>query len=470
MGIFRLFFSICIISSVAPWLAAQSLSAERFSDIKAQLKAFGDDVSLSVIDEKGNLIFNQQGLRKRNPASIAKLVSTACALDTLGPAYRFETPWSHTGSITNGVLNGDLVVEAKGDFSFVIEDLKMIVERILFIHGIKEIKGSLVVDSSYFKSPRVSPYEGFENDSGRAFTTDLSALPINHNAFAVWVSPSQGEARITISPHQAVELKVTNTIKVGKGRLNGSQLRLDYRKEQERLILGGRIGASDEPKAFYRAIPDPYTSFARLFAHHYRSLGGKWKGDVKIQASAVRSNFLFHHRSHRLNRVMSDINKLSTNFGAEMLLLAAASKSNRGQPVGMAESQKQIRECLNTWGAAQEGFDLKNASGLSRASQVRAQDFAQLLYRFKSKQYWPEYATSLSLLGEDGTTRKRLSGLEGRARLKTGRLRNVRSLAGYIRKKEGAYWSFALILNCQSCPMSRWEQSEDAILKELIEM
>src|SRR3954465_9279018 len=49
------------------------------------------------------------------PASVAKLVSVATAVDAVGWDHRFTTTVRASGPIDNGVLRGDLIVVGSGD-------------------------------------------------------------------------------------------------------------------------------------------------------------------------------------------------------------------------------------------------------------------------------------------------------------------------------------------------------------------
>ena len=77
---------------------------------------------------------------------------------------------------------------------------------------------------------------------------------------------------------------------------------------------------------------------------------------------------------------------------------------------------------------------LDNGSGLSRNGVVSAESLAQMLQKAWASNVMPEYVASLSILGSDGTTRNRLRdpATKSMAHLKTGALRDVRSVAGYV--------------------------------------
>ena len=63
--------------------------------------------------------------------------------------------------------------------------------------------------------------------------------------------------------------------------------------------------------------------------------------------------------------------------------------------------------------------------------------------------YMPEYLASLSLVGQDGTMRKRFRrGPEnGRMHLKTGHLGDVAAVAGYVLAESGRTYMVTLMMN-----------------------
>lgn len=452
-------FLFCSLSF--PILASTQLEIQKLLAPYGKKAAF----SLKTLDGKSLIEINSKDYFK--PASTAKLISTACVFEGLGSDFQFETPWSYQGRIENGVLHGDIIVKGRGDFSFVIEDLKMIVEYLRFVHGIKEINGKLIFDTSYLSQPVIQAYEGFDGDRGRAFQSILTALPINHNAFSIWVVPDPKAARVEVLPYGGLDLKIENKLKQTKGRLGGSQTNLDFRPESLRLILSGKIGLDDPVKIYYRALPNPYESLARLFEANFQLVGGTWKRQWAFSNSTEKSKLLWVHRSRSISRLLIDVNKLSTNFGAEMALWAAAAKK-LGEPVNLEKADQYLASCLRDFGFLGAEFQLQNASGLARSSKFQPEAMTRFLASIPRKPYFPEYLSTLSILGQDGTTRSRLKGFNGKARLKTGTLSDVRSLAGYIFPTAEVPRIMTLVLNCSNCDMQNWQRVEDKILELLI--
>ena len=84
-----------------------------------------------------------------NPASVMKLVTAFAALELLGPAYTWRTEVYLGGPLKDGVLHGDLILKGYGDPKLTIERFWLLLHT-LRARGLREIRGDLVLDRSYF--------------------------------------------------------------------------------------------------------------------------------------------------------------------------------------------------------------------------------------------------------------------------------------------------------------------------------
>ena len=87
--------------------------------------------------------------KSMNPASVMKLVTTNAALDLLTPVFRWKTEIYRTGEVNGNTLNGDLIIKGNGDPSFGEPEFRCLLAS-LHQAGIKDIKGNLLIDKSYF--------------------------------------------------------------------------------------------------------------------------------------------------------------------------------------------------------------------------------------------------------------------------------------------------------------------------------
>ncbi|MBN8554822.1 MAG: D-alanyl-D-alanine carboxypeptidase/D-alanyl-D-alanine-endopeptidase [Deltaproteobacteria bacterium] len=435
--------------------------------IQKILKPYGSQVGFSVRDSQGVELAEVNGELAMSPASVAKLVSSACSLSSLGQNFQFETEFGMTGSLQNGVLDGDLVIRGAGDPSYVIEDLKENLERLAVVYGIKEIRGKLIFDTSFFEKPELLISDDFNGDQDRSFRAKLTPLALNFNSFSIWAVADGNKSKVEILPKGVWDPKIINQVKVARD--TSLSISIDF--AEEKIRVSGTISSDGNPKVLYRALPDPYAAFARLFKRVWLEQGGIAKfpaKDFQISTSPVRYKKLFSHTSRSINRMFLDINKLSTNFGAEMILLTAGAKKF-GAPATLQKSKKLLSSCLNDLKISEEKIRLENASGLSRTSKIHASALSAFLTKVKNLEYAPEYLSSFSILGRDGTTKARLSSHAGRARLKTGTIQNVKSIAGYVFPSSLQPMSMVLFFNCPKCSQSDMLDAEDDILRLLLE-
>jgi D-alanyl-D-alanine carboxypeptidase/D-alanyl-D-alanine-endopeptidase (penicillin-binding protein 4) len=95
------------------------------------------------------------------------------------------------------------------------------------------------------------------------------------------------------------------------------------------------------------------------------------------------------------------------------------------------------------------GWVLDNGAGLSREGRVTADGLAGMLDTAWHSPLMPEFISSLAISGVDGTVKRRLRDdeVKGMAHLKTGTLRDVRALAGYVLGASGKRYVLVSIVN-----------------------
>ncbi len=454
---------VLLIVSIIPCRARSA--DDTFAAMKKLLASKNRRVAVSIRDREGNEVFNFQGDTLLAPASIAKTVSTACSLDVLGPQYQFDTLFLMSGKIQGDTLEGDLIVQGKGDPGLVIEDMHEVIEKLRFMHGIKKITGNLVFDNSYLGQKSLSMGEGFEGDEGRSFTAEITPTAINQNSFSVWVTPDlreTGKTRAVSLPAGVMDLKLTNKSKVGSS--NG--VSLNYDVGQMSATVSGVMTKDAAPKGIYRAVDDAYTYALNIMHRLWVDSGGEWKDPkIKIVTSPLAGTLLWKNQSRPLAKLLMDVNKFSLNIGAEMIFLAAGGEKY-GLPATYDKSLKMLAECLKEKGIEAGGLDLTNGSGLSRETRFKVSALTRFLNNYAGAVYAPEYQSSFGLLGIDGTVKMRMKNYVGRARLKTGSLKDVSSIAGYLYSSDHKSYSFAMIQN--SIAPSEAKGLEDQVIEDFL--
>jgi D-alanyl-D-alanine carboxypeptidase/D-alanyl-D-alanine-endopeptidase (penicillin-binding protein 4) len=399
--------------------------------------------ALSVVVQEagtGRTVLSQQARQSVNPASLVKLVTTYAALDLLGPAWSWSTTVGWSGALREGVLEGDLFIRGSGDPKLVPERVWQGLRR-LQQAGVREIRGDIVLDRSAFAPAEGSPAD-FDGDASRPYNVQPDALLINFHAITWTITPdtARGVARLVAETDPLGA--PARTVPLTPGPCE------DWRSGLKAVVTMGGAGAAGADGAvrftgsyptacgeqtWPMADPDPAGHGARLIATLWKDLGGALSGRVRDGRWPTGLRAQQEWRSAPLAEAVRDINKFSNNVMAQQLFLTLAAQRLPGQPA----TPDAARETLRRWvaerigeGAAGE-LVLDNGSGLSRHTRLTAQWLAHLLQHAWSSPVMPELMASLPLNGLDGTMR-RSRAPAGRAHLKTGSLRDVAGLAGYV--------------------------------------
>ena len=394
-----------------------------------------------------------------NPASLMKLLTTYAALDVLGPAWMWSTPVWLQGALpgnASGVFDGNLVIKGSGDPKLVMERVWLLLRRVQQL-GVREIRGDIVLDRTAFEVPDQSPAE-FDGEALRPYNVRADALLLNYKAvtFTLTPDPARGVAVVSTEPALA-GVRVDSRVPLAAGA--GAAACGDWRATLQadfadplRLRFKGVYSAACGEMQWPAAYSDAGSYNERMLAGLWAEMGGKLTGRVR-DGIAPPTPPTFEVNSPPLAEVIRDINKYSNNLMAQQLFLTLAlTQRGRGTP-------ELAREVLQQWlvgryGEAGRAVVVDNGSGLSRDTRVSAQLLARLLQDAAASPVMPELMGSLPVSGTDGTM-KRTKTLTGRAHLKTGSLRDVTGVAGYLLAPSGRRYVLVGIINHPNAAAAR---------------
>jgi D-alanyl-D-alanine carboxypeptidase/D-alanyl-D-alanine-endopeptidase (penicillin-binding protein 4) len=164
------------------------------------------------------------------------------------------------------------------------------------------------------------------------------------------------------------------------------------------------------------------------------------------------------------------VNKESQNLHAEMLLRRLGLYVFNDASV---ESSLRARELfLRRMGVRAEGTAMYDGSGLSRSGLVTARAEVDLLAAMARHPLAGAFRASLPIAGIDGSLKRRMNGTAAEARVfaKTGSIRHVNALAGYVDSRSGRHLVFAIIVNHHTRPSKEVTEAMDAICVLLAEL
>ncbi len=184
----------------------------------------------------------------------------------------------------------------------------------------------------------------------------------------------------------------------------------------------------------------------------WQQLGGTLTGQIRqgLRPRDVDTELLATTSSRDLVTMVRDINKWSNNVMVRQLFLSLGAKYRQpGDRDDLAAAERTIREWLETKGIQSQGIVFENGSGLSRIERISARQMASLLQQAWESRFAAELIASLPLVAMDGTMRRRLgkAGMAGMGHIKTGSLRDVRSIAGFTRDENNTTWAVVAMVN-----------------------
>ncbi len=387
----------------------------------------------------------------RNPASTMKLVTTLAALEQLGPAYSWKTEAHIDGRLHNGRLDGDLILKGYGDPHLTPERFWMFLHG-LRDRGIEDIRGDVIIDASYFQLPKAGRGD-FDGKAQRVYNALPHALSLNFQATRLVLRPDEtgsGMHAFTYPPLDNVH--IDNRIQLVSGPCRKGQmwprLSVDDREKGATLEVGGDY--SGQCPEFDRAylLMDPAEHFSGAFRALWTELGGRLNGKVRRGVRPQGAKLFYSIKSPHLDEVIRGMNKYSNNLMSRLLLLTIAAERRRA-PGTLEKGRKVVTDWLRSHRLGKSGFVLDNGAGLSRSARISAADLGGLLLAAYRGAEMPAFMASLPVAGVDGTMRKRLrkGPLAGRAYIKTGSLKNVRAIAGYVLDRKGKRWAVVFMIN-----------------------
>jgi serine-type D-Ala-D-Ala carboxypeptidase/endopeptidase (penicillin-binding protein 4) len=215
--------------------------------------------------------------------------------------------------------------------------------------------------------------------------------------------------------------------------------------EAGRVRFAGSYAAACGELLWPLADPVPLTYDARLLQAMWREMGGLLSGTVREGPAPADTKPSFELRSPPLAEVVRDINKFSNNLMAQQLFLTLSLQGRRNT------TAQASRELLTRWLAERTGeingdTFIDNGSGLSRNQRITAARLARLLQQMNDSPVMSELMSSLPITGTDGTLR-RSRATAGRAHLKTGSLRDVAGVAGWVLSNSGKRYIVVALVN-----------------------
>lgn len=444
----------------------------------------GARVGVVVLDlENNRVVCSHDANAGFMPASNMKLVSSAVALLTLGPDFRFRTVLRARGRFADGTLDGDLELVGSGDPTLGGRHEKTAIapfERFAQVvkkRGINRITGRVLGNDDC--QPDEIMGDGWSwDDESAAYAAQVSGLCFAENSVRVLVqSKGAGQPpRVRLTPATDY-LDVVCSAQVRENKRAGPLL-MRRAHGGNRILVTGAMPSSTS-LAQHLSVDNPTAYAAHVLRETLLRSGVEVQGDARdldqlpsSQPPPSHTAALAELRSPRLADILVTVNKTSQNLYAEQIIRAASRHVGGGSD--MTSAAKHARKTLRGLGVDTTGMMIADGSGLTRLNLVRPAQMADLLAGMWNSKHRDVFLSSLSVAGVDGTMRNRLAGesTRGKVRAKTGYIRHVVALSGYVPRRGNRRKPlvFSVLTNNFVCTSRQAKAAIDTFVKVLAQV
>lgn len=361
-----------------------------------------------------------------------------------------------------------LVVRPSGDPSFGYPGLVGLAEAVR-LRGVDSVD-QIAIDDGYFDEQLLPPAFDQQPNEAAAFRAAISAFAVDRNSYVVHVGSGpqvDGPGRVRVLADGYVQID-NRTVTTASGPPSP--------KIEDRLTQDGHLVVRVEgaiPRQarilyYRRRVPDPKAYAASLLVRALKKAGVGGKMAVQYGSVTHPQPLIAEMASPPLSVLLHAVGKWSDNFTAEMLLKIMAAEEEK--PGTSARGVVVVREELAKMGVQTEGLVMINGSGLFDGNRVSPRHITQtLVAAYRDRAIQAEYVAHLAVAGSDGTMQSRLEDLPRprMVRAKTGTLRDVSALSGYVLGEPARSLAFSFLANGVAGKQTEAKELADDIVRAL---
>ncbi|VXD17781.1 D-alanyl-D-alanine carboxypeptidase/D-alanyl-D-alanine endopeptidase [Planktothrix paucivesiculata] len=411
---------------------------------------------------KNITLYNRDSQHYFIPASTAKLLTTAAALQKLGANFKIRTS-------VYGDAQGNIYIVGRGDPSLTETQLKDLAQQ-LKKRGINQINQLIAVDG-YFTGSPIHPTWQWE-DVQAGYGAPINSLILNQNSLDLKLTPQAVGQPLKVTwvrPEQSTGWTIENQTKTVKEN-EPEFVRIGRDFSQPIIRISGQLRVNGEPEQVYAAVIEPTNNFIQQFQKILLNSG------IKVLETSIASNFahpqeeLAFVESPPLSELIKTTNLESNNVFAESLLRTLGAQNSRVDSV--ESGLKEIKLILNQLGINPNAYQLFDGSGLSRNNLVTPLVLVQTLRIMATSPIAELYQNSLPIGGVSGTLKRRFTdnSATGIVQAKTGTMTGVTSLSGYISPPDYQPLVFSITINQTNLSTQELRQAVDEIVLLLTQL
>jgi D-alanyl-D-alanine carboxypeptidase/D-alanyl-D-alanine-endopeptidase (penicillin-binding protein 4) len=469
---------IFIFLGIPVFTSGQENSLKKFLADSSMIHA---NASIFVIDmDNMETVLEYNSVKSLTPASVMKLITSATALQILGPDYTFKTVIGYSGKLNTktGKLTGDIIIKGGGDPALGSEYFKdhygdFLSNWVTEIKkaGIKKIKGRIITDDSYFDDNPI-PAKWLIEDIGNYYGAGVYGLSVFDNTYEIHFNTTDtNNLKITKILPEEFKIEIENNLKAKGSSDEGYIFSEPYGSTAR---LEGTIPVNDNDFVLKGSISDPPLLIAKILSKRLETEGIKISENpstFRLENIKPEDNVskLTETSSPNLSEIIKVLNHESVNLYAETLISELGRKNN---DVGSeSDGLTLVEDFLENAGIRTDGMFIEDGSGLSPANSINSRELVNLLVYMNQKgSDFTDFFHSLPEAGKNGTLKTvfRDEVFNSRLRAKSGSMTRVRCYAGYLTTLSGKHMAFSILVNNFSGPSKYIIAGIEDILKEII--
>jgi D-alanyl-D-alanine carboxypeptidase/D-alanyl-D-alanine-endopeptidase (penicillin-binding protein 4) len=422
-----------------------------------------------IIDNTdGSLLLDKDKDKSLIPASSTKTITTATALALLGEDYKYTTQVYYSGTISDSILAGDIIIKGSGDPTLAslkmentIDDAQFFNTIILALKklSIKKIEGRIICDASCFKELPI-PSTWNWSDIGNHFGSGSFGINFSDNEFVLKCNPTKPSKAPEIELNPAIpSLILHNNFVCSEATYDGDDAYIYGAPYSNHRFLVGPVPLASAIKV-KGSLPDAPMYLAQLLTEKIALSGisiTKYPTTDRIldeDRDILPSNNLQNitsFSSPSLKEIIKATNQKSLNLYAETILKTIAKE--KSSSASTENGLKIINDYWSQKGVNLTGFYMNDGSGLSRHNAISPYHFTQIMFAISKENYYTTFKNSLAIAGVSGTLKSLCVGTDASGRIiaKSGTLERGISYTGYVKSSSGKILSFSMIFNNYNC-------------------
>jgi D-alanyl-D-alanine carboxypeptidase/D-alanyl-D-alanine-endopeptidase (penicillin-binding protein 4) len=401
------------------------------------------------------------------PGSTLKTVTTITAFNLLGKDFKYQTPFGYNGSITDGTLNGDIILKGNGDptlgswrwenttQNYVLNALVSALKKA----GIKKINGRIIGDDTLYGSQTI-PDGWIWQDLGTYYGAGATALCWHENQFDINLrtGPVGSAIKVAGTTPNVPYLTFKSELTTGTAGTGDNAYPYLPTGLTNIMYLRGTYAIDQTKKLISAAYPDPaYDAVYRLL-DTLRRLGitvtGTAESSLSLAAKGLQTPQMTTTLTTLLSPSLSQIvyltNRKSLNLYAEELLKSIAAKG--AKEVTTVNGIIVLQNFWKARGIDVNSMDMTDGCGLSPEDRITTLTVATIMRSAKKEAWFADFYDSLPTYND--------------MHMKSGSIHNVQAYTGY-QTHQGRELCFSIMVNNYNGPGKGIREKMFRVLDEL---